>query len=460
VGNVLSNISRDSQETRSRRPYFHVFDDDGFSGLLNNYRKKGKPSSSSSCSSRQEKPSPPIGLLSGLMANNDAEFDPHTQQLQTEFHGIREYLQHEYHNQNPLQPNEERNDTTTCIPSSEQHSLSSKIRSLRKRRKVSSAHRLSGISVVLFPKNNATKGGCIGARLDVVDDTGKYAANYHVLFELVKTCCSAATIDKQNTNTALREDSSFCSSSTKRQKYEVQACCLKLGQHTLPNCISTEKIFENHFGGGNTSKTRTLQFPAHADGTVYNSVAVSAALRKCVGELYDAVHAYVMRYSMCTWLKKREQQQELASFNNPETKLSSVHSKIDARINKRSSPYYTGVAIQNVMIRDNAYDDVTFDLLLLLDTNDSCLNRTITVKLSYRDQFVAIPTKVHLAWIKNETKKTTLKNDEDDENHENKNRNTHHKQENGLFLSELDKLLQKYPLSEVVDKFQDIVLGI
>jgi hypothetical protein len=206
--------------------------------------------------------------------------------------------------------------------------------------------------------------------------------------------------DSNTTNIITTKKNSTCSVTSKR-------LLLRLAQHTLPKAISVSDVLRRCFNSGeNTEKTTdgivrrrtqyhellsnilvstddqgsiTMDLGPYDDGdndddTTRTGKVFMNCMRVCLGAIYDALHAYVQRVSLCQWMLE---QQKLSNINN-------------------TSNATTPMSLQDVLF-SNTYDRISFSVALycINPYHTKKIQRTLKVQLTYEG---ATPEKISLGW--------------------------------------------------------------
>jgi len=382
VADEIESVRAQAKEMESR-PYLHQYDDRDGSGLLMTQKRKGGP--------------PNINMLddvTGIIAST-SELVSSTTSLPT------------------IELQASHNDGST-----ERNNLSmtARMHSVRKRRRIVASHRLAGISAMNLTQDD---NGVIGARMDVCGPDGRFVARYHVFFDAIRVreeqlnatggggstksddffTSDDALVDINNSNNQEPQDGSH-----------QWTTFLRLVQHTLPPGVPATDIMKRNFPPQgmlelDTAASKMNENEEHSGSHEASASAtmVMNKLRQCIGDMYDACHVHVLRRDFFLILKKMVQEEpESARYSSKEG---------DTKIE-------TMVLIENPLSTD-AFDLISFDIKTYKNDHSpdgesqnsslELLDLYLTVQLRYDNMMNALPTE---AIIRTKVEKESDSNDE------------------------------------------------
>lgn len=255
--------------------------------------------------------------------------------------------------------------------------LAEHMHTVRTQRRIAAAHRLAGVSAIPLG-SRVDDENVLGVRIDVCKD-GSFVARYHVFFDIVMIRLD----DEQN---------SYCDGdgSDGNDSKQYFRTVFRLAQHTLPTPgVSPKPILCRHFGSDG-------MLPIDEDGDAsQNKEAITNAVRRCIGDLSDACHSFIMRRDACVYLQRKES------------------------LNKRhEQPLSSDRIFKNVACNDS-FDRISFDLYYLhpgrsitCTTGGKNERAGLSVQLIYDNQMTARPSSMRIKTLLSPSEKKISSEDE------------------------------------------------
>eukprot|EP00978_Attheya_sp_CCMP212_P008151 scaffold19042_cov53-Attheya_sp.AAC.1 len=368
VADEIESVRAQAIEMESR-PYLHQYDDRDGSGLLMTQKRKGGP--------------PNINMLDDVTGSIAS-----TSELVSSTSNLPAIELQALHNDGSA----ERNNV----------SMTARMHSVRKRRRIVASHRLAGISAMNLTQDD---NGVMGARMDVCGPDGRFVARYHVFFDAIRVReeqlnATGGGGGSTKSDDFFTSDDALLDSINNNNNQESQdgsnqwTTFLRLVQHTLPPGVPATDIMKRNFPPQgmlelDTAVSKMNENEEHSGSHEASASAtmVMNKLRQCIGDMYDACHVHVLRRDFFLILKKMVQEE-------PE---SSRYSSKQGDITKIE----TIVLIENPLSTD-AFDLISFEIKTYKsdylpegesqNSSPELVDLYLTVQLRYDNMMNALPT--------------------------------------------------------------------
>ena len=255
--------------------------------------------------------------------------------------------------------------------------LAEHMHTVRNQRRIAAAHRLAGVSALPLG-SKIDDDNVLGVRIDVCKG-GSFIARYHVFFDIVMI------LDDESNSFFGRGEASDGNDS--KQCFRT---VFRLAQHTLPTPgVSPKPILCKHFGSDGM-----LPIDEDDGDTSQNKEAIANNVRRCIGDLSDACHTFVMRRDACLYLQGKE----------------SLNKRQDGSLNSDRQ-------LKSVAYNDS-FDRISFDLYYLhpgrrsTSTGGKDERASLTVQLIYDNQMTARPTSMRIETLQSPSEKNLSSKDE------------------------------------------------